>query len=624
MIVPMAKLFLVARQSDRERMLQALRQLGVVHLTPVDPTRAALDEKTAGGIRDVERVIQILEGVTPSGSMPETQPADVVREVLEIHRRTAERLSRLAVLERQLDAVSLWGEVRVEQLQALQQAGLKVHFFISPEELVDGIRAACVHPIRKLPGEKVLVAAIDQRREVLAPKRAQPVPLPTRDAPSIRAEAAEIQEAMEHDDQRLGQLANLLPAVERHWADVQERADYTRAVRGAMGDEHLFALQGWMPADAAASLKQDLARLDLVAAMKTVEPDPDETPPTLIQYPKWAQPIRAMFAILGTVPGYREYDLSAFFMIALPLFGAMLLGDAGYGLIFVLIGLLGYRRITDRVGRDAANLILVFGGATLAWGLLTANCFGITPKQFAFAAGVEDVTALREATGLWAALGRIMLAFGLLWNPDDEIARNLIIQVSFLIGGAHLVLAHVRQAVGMAPDRRFLAQIGWSGFLVGMFGVIWMLFFPNQVWIPVPLTIGLLIAGAVLVVLFTYPSPNPAKRVGLGLVANILPMISTFSDTVSYIRLMAVGLASYYIASAFNGLAYQVAAPSVWLLPAGVLIVVLAHSLNIVLGVIAIFAHGVRLNMLEFSSNAGVQWAGYPFTPFAQRVQSGQ
>jgi len=365
-------------------------------------------------------------------------------------------------------------------------------------------------------------------------------------------------------------------------------------------------------------------RMGLVAAMKTVEPDPDEAPPTLIRYPKWAQPIRAMFAILGTVPGYREYDLSAFFMIALPLFGAMLLGDAGYGLIFVLIGLLGYRRITDRVSRDAANLILVFGSATLVWGLLTANCFGVTPTQLAFAAGVKDVSALREATGLWAALGRIMLAFGLLWNPNDEIARNLIIQVSFLIGGAHLVLAHVLQAIGMAPDRRFLGQIGWSAFLVGMFGVIWMLFFPDQVWIPLPLTIGLLAAGAVLVILFTYPSPNPAKRVGLGLVANVLPMISTFSDTVSYIRLMAVGLASYYIASAFNGLAYQVASPSVWLLPAGVLIVVLAHSLNIVLGVIAIFAHGVRLNMLEFSSNAGVQWAGYPFTPFAQRVQSGQ
>ncbi len=84
MIVPMAKVFLVARQTDRERLLQALRELGVVHLTPLDPTRAALDEKTAGGIRDVERVIQILGGVTPSGSTPETTPAEVVREVLEI------------------------------------------------------------------------------------------------------------------------------------------------------------------------------------------------------------------------------------------------------------------------------------------------------------------------------------------------------------------------------------------------------------------------------------------------------------------------------------------------------------------------------------------------------------
>lgn len=42
------------------------------------------------------------------------------------------------------------------------------------------------------------------------------------------------------------------------------------------------------------------------------------------------------------------------------------------------------------------------------------------------------------------------------------------------------------------------------------------------------------------------------------------------------------------------------------------------HALNIVLCLIALLAHGVRLNMLEFSNNAGVEWAGYPFQPFAK------
>jgi V/A-type H+-transporting ATPase subunit I len=623
MIVPMTKVFVVARRGDRDQFLRELRDRGVIHLTPLDPTKAALDEKTAGGIRDVERVLQILGAHEPDGPAPTLQPAEAVQEVLDIQRRTAERQSRLASLERLLKNLAIWGDVRVEQLEALQQAGLQVRFFAVPEDLVDEVRAECVHPLGPLAGQKVLVAAIDRRREVHVPKKAQPLPTPTRDAPSIRAEAAEIEAAMMHDAAHLRQLAHLQPAIEAHLAELRQQADYVRALRGSLSDEHLFALQGWMPADAAPALQADLSQGELVAAVRIVPPDPDENPPTLIRYPCWARPIRAMFDILGTVPGYREFDLSGFFMLALPLFGAMLLGDAGYGLVFLLIGLLCRRRIIAAVSGEAANLILVFGTATLVWGLLTCNFFGITPKELAFAGGFGDVAEMRAGGGFWALLGRIMLGIGVLWNPDDEIARNMIIQASFLIGGTHLVLAHLRQALGLAPSLRFLAEVGWCSFLAGMLGVVWMLFFPDQVWMPTPVMIGLLIAGAVLVILFSHPSRNPAKRIGLGLVANILPMISTFSDTVSYIRLMAVGLASYYIASAFNGLAYQVGAPSPWLLPAAVLIVVLAHALNIVLGIIAIFAHGVRLNMLEFSSNAGVQWAGYPFAPFAPRVRTG-
>ena len=182
----------------------------------------------------------------------------------------------------------------------------------------------------------------------------------------------------------------------------------------------------------------------------------------------------------------------------------------------------------------------------------------------------------------------------------------------------------MRRTFTSGPDLRSLAQIGWCGFLVGMLGVIWAMFYKQEIWMPPRVMFGLLIGGAVLVVLFSYPSRNPAKTIGLGIIANLLPMISTFSDTISYIRLMAVGLASYYIASAFNGLAWQVGRISAWLIPACVLIVVFAHSLNIILGLIAIFAHGVRLNMLEFSSNAGVQWVGYPYAPFANAAAEGE
>ena len=47
---------------------------------------------------------------------------------------------------------------------------------------------------------------------------------------------------------------------------------------------------------------------------------------------------------------------------------------------------------------------------------------------------------------------------------------------------------------------------------------------------------------------------------------------------------------------------------------------VLGHGLNIGLCMIALFAHGVRLNMLEFSNNLGMQWTGHVYAPFTRKA----
>jgi len=134
--------------------------------------------------------------------------------------------------------------------------------------------------------------------------------------------------------------------------------------------------------------------------------------------------------------------------------------------------------------------------------------------------------------------------------------------------------------------------------------------------VPTTVMMAGLLGGLALVVLFGAPNRNPARRVFVGFASALLPLIGTFGDTMSYIRLMAVGLASFYIAFAFNDLGSTVATVGTW--GAAVPILLIGHALNIALCVIAIFAHGVRLNMLEFSNNVGVQWAGYAYAPFTK------
>jgi V/A-type H+-transporting ATPase subunit I len=600
MIVAMDKVHVVSRSDDQDALLAALRRLGVMHLAPVDPAAAVAEEQTLAAIASLDSATRALSGIEPAGEAPDEGVCEAAKEALRIGRQSAERAARLAALHREIERLEMWGDVRLEQFEELRAAGVDMRLFSLTREDAARIEAECVAQVAELPGKRVVVAVVDRDGEFEPPEEAEPVELPRRDAPSIRAEAAEIDEANRRAGERLAALAHLVPQMEAERARLAEKAGYTAALRSGMEDGPLYAIQGWVPADEAASLAERLSAAGVTAGVQRVPPAEDEQPPTLIRYPRWARPIKGLFDMLGTNPGYREYDLSPFFMVALPIFAAMLIGDAGYGLVFLLPPLLVYRRISAAFGKPGTHMLMVMGAATFVWGVLTANFFGLSPQSFSEG----------------SAVARAMKAAGLLWRSDPEASRMLIIQISFVLGCVHLTLAHLRRLVGMLPGQQALSELGWCIVLWAMLGVIWLLFFGGA-----PVGAGAIMAclgvGAALAVLFTHPARNPLKRVGIGLASSILPLLGTFSDTMSYIRLMAVGLASYYIAAAFNGLGADLAATATWL--AGAPVVLFGHALNIGLAVIAIFAHGVRLNMLEFSNNAGVQWAGYAYRPFAEK-----
>ena len=613
MIVKMSKVYVVSCAADKQALLDKLADLGAVHLAPVDPAAAVAAEKTVTTLDSLDRAMQILGEIQADGDKPDISPAEAANEALEIQRLSAERNSRLTSLHRQYEQLEVWGDVTLQQFGALSEAGVALEFFDVPAEDSDNISCEFLQVVADLSEGRVMVSVVNRDIEAELPESADPIELPARDRPSLQAEAAEIDQALADDGRRLTELAHLLPEMRKARTELQAQANMTVAERGGISDDNLFAIQGWIPAEQADKLKDNLAAAGLETAVRATAPQEDEAPPTLVRYPRWAKPINALFDILGTTPGYREMDLSPFFMIALPIFAAMLIGDGGYGLIFTIIGLLSYKKLSVKAGKPAAQLLLVFGLVMLGWGMISGNYFGVTPGTFS--------SGEKEPTG---GVGKLMAWVGFLWRPKAEDSRDLIIQISFVFGTIHLVLAHLRAALALGKDIRTLAEIGWSVFLFGMLGVVWFLFFPENLWMPLPVMGATLGIGALLLICFSFPSRNPAKAIGLGLASNVLPMISAFSDTMSYIRLMAVGLASYYIAFAFNNLAMDVGSGGVVMWIPAALILVFAHSLNIILGLIAVFAHGVRLNMLEFSSNAGVQWAGYPYAPFAGTVDAGE
>jgi V/A-type H+-transporting ATPase subunit I len=184
----------------------------------------------------------------------------------------------------------------------------------------------------------------------------------------------------------------------------------------------------------------------------------------------------------------------------------------------------------------------------------------------------------------------------------------------FFLGALHLSIAHSWRAYLKFPSLTALADVGWIC-------VLWIAFFLARTLIlgeafP-PWGIWLFATGIALVILFTNPQVNMLRAIGEGLGTVALSLMNNITDVISYVRLFAVGLAGLAIAETTNtlssGLGDGAAA-----LAAGVVIILIGHSLNIILGLMSVLVHGVRLNVLEFSGHANVTWSGFVFKPLKE------
>jgi V/A-type H+-transporting ATPase subunit I len=127
-------------------------------------------------------------------------------------------------------------------------------------------------------------------------------------------------------------------------------------------------------------------------------------------------------------------------------------------------------------------------------------------------------------------------------------------------------------------------------------------------------------SGFAAVIVFSRQEGRFFRGLAMG-IANLLTTflsgISAFSDIISYIRLFAVGLAGIEISKSFNGIAAGFGSGPLGI-AAGLLILLLGHSLNMAMGALSVVVHGVRLNMLEFSGHLGMEWSGKPYKPFKE------
>lgn len=614
-IVPLQKVNLYGTLSDREVVVDGLQQLGCLHLVNLSGQDAAKPlEQTDRNL--VEDAIRYLEASPVQNSNQRQQYKDdldclrVAQLALENQKLRDEVGDRHDQLQQQVDTLTPWGEFRWPDLQ--ETAGVRIWFYIIPERELKVLRSSTL-AWRLIRQEQqsayVVVLSVEQPDLPWAFKA-----LPQRSLSDIQTEVIAVGEELEALHWQRAELTRWLTLLKRDLNETDDLLSRLMATDTTWADQHLYVLQAWAPKNQVPAVREFAQKNRL--AFTAEAPRPDELPPTLLKNPTLVAGAEGAVTFYITPP-YRSWDPTWIMFLSFTVFFAMIVSDAAYGLIFLVGLLVGWRYLSgSRESRSLRNLMATMILATIGYGILAGSYFGATP------AGLEWMQLKVEG------------------QPFVN-HKDAMMMLSLGIGAVHLALANVVTAWQQRGSNTSWVAVGWvlgilGGYFWGLFSeetnkaTVWL----AAMWGPAPASfqpqfewVGQMAVAIGLSLVFLFSSSRPLVggtpldwilRIVDGLLG-LTKVSQAFGDILSYLRLFALGFASAQLAVTFNDMANSMQQiPGVGMLLA-LLVLILGHGVNIVLGIMGGVVHGLRLNCIEFF-NWSLTEEGHPFRAFRKKA----
>ena len=609
MIEKMKKVVILAEAGGKARLLESLRRAGVMHVTDI-VCKSQASEDYESKRAEYARVLQILEERRDKKDKAETLISG--EDFKRIHQglknaveREAELKDSIIALQNERERILPFGEFDPGELKALAEEGIPLYLYTVGKKELETLREN--ESISFIPvaysgkGNAVALLYSPMPREIPA----QPFSLPERSLASLDAELLAEREELKEKGNIIRSASRYIASYKACIASWDEKITFERVSASVSGDDIIY-LQGYVPEKYEKKFRRFAEDESFAYAIS--DPEGDDNPPTLVSYKGITRIVKPIFDILGTVPGYTEYDISSYFLVFFSLFFAMIIGDAGYGLVFLILAVIMH--VKSKKASDINILLYVLSVVTIIWGALTGTWFGseaiLLKFPFLQRLIIPAVTNFPDVVGV-----------------DSTWAQNMLMKFCFILGAVQLGLARVMNIVRKAKEKdlSLVAEAGWFIDVVMLYLMALYLVIGQAV--PFGLIIGGIAAGFILVCCFSAQGPGVRFVDGLkaslgGFFTTFLDTISCFSNIMSYIRLFAVGMASLAIAQSFNGMAEGMLSGA--LIPVGIAIIAVGHLLNLVMGILSVVVHGVRLNLLEFSGALGMEWTGYNYEPFRKMV----
>lgn len=412
---------------------------------------------------------------------------------------------------------------------------------------------------------------------------------------AVQTESNDVHAALEKVAEEFVLLVRARMCV--RWANEIEAG--RRAMKTTQSTVTLF---GWIAKSFFDPLEKKLHKISPATALFSVEPSPGEQAPVLIKNPAWLKPFESVTLLYG-LPQNGELDptplLAPFFI----LFFALCLTDAGYGLIlaFAMAAFIWKKKLKLQ---DAPLwwLLMLGGVATFIVSIPFGGWFGMTPEQ-----APAFLTETRADGQMWFK--------GQIWNLGATPGITFFQNLSIVLGLIHLCFGMVLGGISKGLRGSWVEGfwMDWTQLLLIGSGIGYVLA-PAE-W-STALYWGIWASLALVIWGKGYGSKWYIRPFNgfLGLLNLAMGMMS---NTLSYLRLLALGLVTGALALAVNLVAEQIGGfmPPALGLPVTIVIYVLGHTVNIALNVLGAFIHSGRLQFVEFFSQF-FEGGGRQFNPF--------
>ncbi|WPM06199.1 V-type ATP synthase subunit I [Borreliella sinica] len=603
MIVKMKKVLLLTLSKYKKESLEILRDFGAVHINSCNKNSDSLKES----IDNRRILVQAFSLLREDGGVKALKSSngnflDIAKSIVNLGNEIKEfqDIKRSLLHERNL--ISVWGSFSLEHIDQLKESNIYIQFFkIQKSEYKNLLKDPNVNVflIKNVKNISyfVSVGEFEQKIEVADEFKFN------FDLDYINNKLKVVNEIL---DQKLTQISLFNKYIDILGDEIKnydQIVEFEQVLADMQTDFEDFSyVIGFIPAESQESLKSSVLKAGF--AVQFADPEENDVIPTYIKRKGIANLAAPIFNILETIPGYKERDISFIFMLFFFVFFGMIVGDAAYGVIFFLIGIL-LSLIFILKGKPLTSvhgLIFYLSISSILYGSMTGTWFG---------------------SPLILEMFPILNSFKVSYLTEKNSMQNIIF-ICFSIGVLQICLAHVwnffRQ-IKERPHIHSIAQIGWLISIVGLYYLVLNLIL-SQSRFPMYNTVyNIIYLGVVLVFVFGKQDGSNFFKCILksfgGIIEQFLTTVSGFADIISYIRLFAVGLAGLSISASFNAMSMPLLKSSnIGLIVAGIIVILFGHILNIMLSLLSVIVHGVRLNMLEFSNHLGQEWSGYAYKPF--------